>query len=68
VRKITIPIALICLMIFGLSQLFADYQLDFNETTHDFGTIREADGPVNFQFSFTNNGRSEIEIFSVKAT
>ncbi len=67
-RKITISIALICLIIFGYSQLFADSQLEFNETTHDFGTIKEADGPVDFQFSFTNNGKSEIEIFFVKAT
>ena len=67
-KKTAIILALICMMMPGLSQLFAQSQLEFKETTHDFGTIREADGSVTYQFSFTNIGKSDVEINYVKAT
>ena len=67
-KKITISRALVYLILFGLSQLFAASPLEFSETTHDFGTIKEADGPVNFKFTFVNNSKDEVEIYSVKAT
>lgn len=67
-KKITISIVLILLLIPGLSQLSADSQLDFKEIIHDFGSIKEVDGPVSYQFNFTNNSKSEIEINSVKST
>lgn len=67
-KKTTISIALICILILGFTHLIADTQLEFKEKSHDFGTIKEADGPVNFEFSFTNIGKSDIEIHSVKST
>jgi hypothetical protein len=40
----------------------------FNEKIHDFGTIREDDGPADFEFTFTNNSALAITIVSVQAS
>lgn len=40
--------------------------IKFDETTHDFGNIQEADGDVSCDFIFTNTGSEPISI--VKAT
>jgi len=40
--------------------------INFEKTTHDFGNIKEADGPVTYNFTFTNNGTSELIIQTVK--
>lgn len=43
-------------------------ELAFAETTHEFGTVNEVDGPVEFSFKFTNTGQSPIKIMDVKAS
>ncbi len=42
--------------------------LKFVETVHDFGTIQEGDGPVTYEFQFTNNLDKPIKIINVKAS
>lgn len=41
-------------------------QLLFREESHDFGEISEHQGPVNFEFVFTNNGSRPVKILSVQ--
>lgn len=40
----------------------------FKEKTHNFGTIREADGPVTTEFAFTNSGDAPLVIVSAVAS
>ncbi len=42
-------------------------RIQFLETTHDFGIIREADGPVTYEFEFQNTGDKPLVIISAKA-
>ena len=43
-------------------------ELAFSDKTHDFGTINEVDGPVEYEFTFTNTGTNTIKIENVKAS
>ena len=38
----------------------------FEATTHNFGTIEESNGPVSFQFDFTNTGSAPLIIQNVQ--
>lgn len=40
----------------------------FEKETHDFGTIKEEDGSVSYDFIFTNTGSQPLIIQSVKAS
>lgn len=42
--------------------------LFFNEKIHDFGEIAETAGPVDFEFTFTNNAVRSVKIISVQAS
>ena len=42
--------------------------IKFNETEHDFGTIKEEIGSVSTQFEFTNTGKSPLIIQRVSAS
>lgn len=42
--------------------------MSFNETVHDFGKIKEADGTVSTTFSFTNTGSQPVIIGRVNAS
>jgi hypothetical protein len=39
----------------------------FDKTVHDFGTIKDTDN-VSEDFTFTNNGKSDLVIYKVKAS
>ena len=41
-------------------------ELAFSETNHNFGTIKETDGPAEFRFEFTNTGSEPITITNVR--
>lgn len=41
--------------------------IKFKKKTHDFGTIKEADGPVTCKFEFTNTGTAPLVIISATA-
>lgn len=40
----------------------------FPESTHDFGVIREVDGPASFSFPMVNGGDEPLVILTVRAT
>ncbi|MBR2935990.1 MAG: DUF1573 domain-containing protein [Paludibacteraceae bacterium] len=42
--------------------------ITFNETTHDFGKINEADGKVTTIFEFTNEGMTPLVLTNVRAS
>lgn len=42
-------------------------EITFESTTHDFGTIREADGPVTVKFTYTNTGCAPLALTTVSA-
>ncbi len=62
-------------ILFGISfwlsiSLWAQTQsphISFNETIHDFGTIKEADGKVTHRFEFVNTGAKPLILSNVKA-
>ena len=60
----------ISILFFSAQLLFAQEQkaLDFLEETHDFGEVNEQDGPINYEFEFTNTGASPLIISNVKAS
>ena len=40
----------------------------FSEKSFDFGKVKEVDGPVTHEFTFTNNSKEPIRILNVKAS
>ncbi len=50
----------------GLSFAQLAEPLYFREKSHDFGDIREADGPAVFEFSITNKSTRPVSILTVK--
>lgn len=42
--------------------------MTFEEKIHDFGTIKEVDGPVSYSFEFTNTGNEPLVIINVNAS
>lgn len=42
--------------------------IKFEKTSHDFGHIQEDNGPVLFEFKFTNTGDAPLKIKDVKAS
>ncbi len=43
-------------------------KFEFVEETHDFGDVKEEDGPITYQFEFTNTGTTPLIISTVKAS
>ena len=43
-------------------------EMTFSEKSFDFGTIKEADGPVTHTFEFTNTGDEPLVIVNVNAS
>lgn len=58
---------LIILAIGLISMVASAASLTVKEKTHNFGTIREADGPVTCEFTLQNDGTKPIIIVSAKA-
>ncbi|MBR5102663.1 MAG: DUF1573 domain-containing protein [Muribaculaceae bacterium] len=42
--------------------------IEFNERSHDFGTIKDKDGPVSYEFEFKNTGNKPLVIVDVLAS
>jgi len=61
---------LICLAAFMVPLMSQTVQpkISFNETTHDFGKFKEADGKVTHKFEFVNTGSSDLIIQNVSAS
>ena len=64
-RRILISILL--LSFFSVNAQQAE-QISFEETVHDFGIIKEADGAAIYEFKFINNGTKPVKILTVKAS
>lgn len=46
----------------------ASPKISFASKSHDFGTVREADGAVSYEFSFTNDGDAPLAIISARSS
>lgn len=70
-KSILLPILL---MFYGTSQVSAGNPdegkavITFDETSHDFGVIREKDGSVTHTFEFTNTGDAPLLVLSASAS
>lgn len=42
-------------------------KIKFEQTTHDFGNIKEDGGPVSCEFNFINEGEEPLKITSARA-
>ncbi|QSE96774.1 DUF1573 domain-containing protein [Fulvivirga lutea] len=60
----------VLLLWFLAGNLFAQQveQIKFLEMSHDFGVVKEEDGPIIHEFKFTNNSSDSIQILNVKAS
>lgn len=61
-----------CLLVLisSLSTLHGQYNepsITFNKLNHNFGTIKEADGTVDYRFEFTNNGSKPLVLHKVSS-
>lgn len=66
-KKVTI---LLAMLIAALLPAMAEDKVpivNFAETSHDFGSIPEEDGPVTCYFSFVNEGEAPLVIISASA-
>jgi hypothetical protein len=61
-------IILISLLISFAAILFAAPQIKFKESKHDFGAVKEEDGPITYIFEFTNTGDAPLKLEKVKAS
>lgn len=63
-RLFTMVIALvICVMASAQKPVIA-----FTTDVHDFGEIQESNGPVTYEFKYTNNGKTPLVIHNVQAS
>ena len=67
--KISLLAAMTFAIIFAAAAKEKDApKIHFIETVHDFGTIREADGPVSHEFTFDNAGTAPLVILKTIAS
>ena len=61
---------IIAIFITAFSMLADDNgaKISFVEKSHDFGTIKEANGPVSYEFEFKNVGNEPLVILSARAS
>lgn len=59
---------LMSVMAFNVMAAGKGAEMTFAAKTHDFGTIKEANGPVTYSFEFTNTGDEPLVIVDVKAS
>ncbi|MEQ8470789.1 MAG: DUF1573 domain-containing protein [Marinoscillum sp.] len=58
---------LIAVALLGFQGLSAQ-DIDFSKETHDFGEIKEEDGPVTYSFDFVNSTKDSVLISEVNAS
>lgn len=58
----------LCIITFALSAMAQKPVIKFDKTTHDFGTMKEADGRVTTVFEFTNEGATPLVVSRVRAS
>lgn len=52
---------------FALTSAGRTAEISFDSTVHEFGNIREADGPVSCVFKYTNTGDAPLVIIAANA-
>ncbi|NBC83832.1 MAG: DUF1573 domain-containing protein [Bacteroidetes bacterium] len=60
--------AIMLFVCISLSAQTVDPNIDFHKLEHDFGTIEETDGKVNYKFEFTNIGSKPVIVSNVHAS
>ncbi len=66
--KNKISILLLFTILLYASVANAQSKIGFEKTTHDFGTIKEENGKVSYEFKFTNTTNAPITINNVQAS
>ena len=70
-------LCVVCALIIGAATIMASdspkedkkaAKIEFTTKTHDFGTIREADGSTSCEFEFRNTGDAPLVIISATAS
>lgn len=56
------------LFIFSCLSAYSQAVIEFNTTAHDFGNIKEVNGSVSYDFTFTNKGTAPILIKNVESS
>ena len=59
---------IICMLLATVTYGQVIEELKFTEKNHDFGQIKEVDGPAEYQFDFTNTSQVPITITNVRAS
>ena len=59
---------LMAAMLISVAAMAQEAVITFNETTHDFGKINEADGRVTTVFEFKNEGMAPLVLTQVRAS
>ncbi len=65
-KRLFLTLVLLSVLSITFGQQLED--LSFVDKIHDFGTIQETDGPVEFTFNFTNKSSAPVKILNVKAS
>lgn len=60
--------ASLCIITFAITAMAQKPVIKFDKTTHDFGTMLEADGRVTTEFTFTNEGATPLVVSKVRAS
>ena len=58
----------LCVCLFVCSSSFAQAVISFSEKLHDFGTIKEVNGAVSYDFEFVNTGKAPVLIKNVESS
>lgn len=61
-------LASLCILTFAFAAMAQKPVIKFDKTTHDFGTMKEADGRVTTVFEFTNEGATPLVVSQVRAS
>ena len=61
-------LALTILTCLGIMSFSVAQELEFDKSTHDFGEVKEEDGPVSYTFTFVNSGAEAVQINGVQAS
>lgn len=64
-KKLVLLLVLFCFVSMGA---FAQAKIQFSEVKHDFGNVKEANGPVSHTFTFKNAGSAPLVIQNVETS
>lgn len=59
---------LLVVFVFSFFSSFSQAVINFTKRAHDFGNIKEVNGPVSYDFEFTNTGNAPVIIKNVESS